>query len=96
MEYWHNKPNGDKFVIEFYHHKYPDLFERSFSDNSYFLTQDVKSWLVKNDIKVFVTHTLEDQYTKFSIKFQSPTDAKEFMDEYALWGEQQVRLRDMK
>lgn len=82
MIYYHNKPNGDEFIIEFYNHEYPNMFERSFSDNSYFLTQDVKSWLVKNNIKVFVNHVAEDQYTKFSIKFQSAQDAGDFIDEY--------------
>lgn len=98
MMYWHNKPNGDNFIIEFYHHEYPDIFERSFQEDTYFLSQDVKSWLVKNDIKVFVQFEVEKTLAsdvKFCIKFQSASDAGEFMDEYAHWGEQKLRLKDM-
>lgn len=87
MIYYHEKPNGERFTIEFKHCDYPSIFERSF-DNQVFLSQDVKAWLVKNNIKVFVEHKHEKENVIYSIRFQSPQDASEFMDEYAKFGQE--------
>lgn len=95
MEYWAKTPEGHSNVIEFTHHDYPDMFESSFDTNSYFLTQEVKSWLVKNNIKVFVRYETQPYDVKFSIKFESADDASQFMDKFAKWGEDRVRLEDI-
>lgn len=88
--------NHTNITVEFTQADYPDMFESSIENDSYFLTQEVKSWLVKNDIKVFVKYVSEsDNSVKFIIRFQSPQDASEFMDEYARWGEQKLRLKEM-
>lgn len=91
MIYYH-----DNTSVEFTKSDYPDMFESSAENDSYFLTQEVKSWLVKNDIKVFVKYVADgDSPVKFNIRFQTAQDASDFMDEYARWGEQKLRLKEM-
>jgi hypothetical protein len=87
--------NHSKLTVEFAQSDYPDMFESSIENDSYFLTQEVKSWLAKNDIKVFVKYFTDDTSVKFAVRFQTPQDASEFMDEYARWGEQKLRLKEM-
>lgn len=88
MEFWSHKPNGDTDIVEFDYSDYPNIFERSFEEDTYFFSQEVKSWLVKNDIKVFVRYKTDGDNTRFFLKFQSVQDVSAFMDEYGHWGEE--------
>ncbi len=68
--------------IIFRHKDHPHLVEPSPQPNEWNLTQDVKSWLVTNNIKVFMKYTHEDSPT-FTVDFSSQDDANFFM---ANWG----------
>lgn len=87
MEYHHVSPTGDKSVVHFYHSHYPKVFEKSFGDDQFFLTEEVKSWLVQNDIKVFVKYEENEVGTLFKVQFQTTQDAADFMTRWARWGE---------
>ena len=59
------------------------IFDKSSKANEFFLKQEVKSWLVKNDIKIFVTYTCnvtDGSIPEFTIKFQNKADAEQFVE----------------
>lgn len=82
MIYHHQTNTGHKLVITFRYSEYPDIVEPSVEDGKYFLTQDVKSWLVKNNIKVFVKYDSTATDVEFFIKFEDPSDALMFITKY--------------
>ena len=64
--------------VIFRHKDHPQLVEPSPHSNEWNLTQDVKSWLAFNNIKVFMKYTHEDSPT-VTIDFPSRDDANFFV-----------------
>ncbi len=86
MQYIHTPAREASYTVSFWGGtKNKHLFEPGANEDEYFLSQDVKSWLVKNDIKVFVTYGCGDWgggVPEFSIEFQSESDAKLFIEHW--------------
>lgn len=86
MQYHYEPPVEASYTVNFWgNQKHKHLFEPGAHQDEYFLSQDVKSWLVQNDIKVFVTYGCGDMgggIPEFNIEFQSESDAKLFMDRW--------------
>jgi hypothetical protein len=68
--------------IIFRHEDHPNLVEPSPQPNEWNLTQDVKSWLATNNIKVFTKYT-NGEYPTFTIDFTSRDDAQLFMNTWS-------------
>lgn len=86
MNYVYVPPTKEKHLVTFWEHEHPNIFEAGPGWDQYFLTQDVKSWLVKNDIKVFVTYDCGDMgggIPEFTLEFLSQEDAQQFIE---AWG----------
>lgn len=86
MKYVYVPPTKEKHLVTFWEHEHPNIFEAGPGWDQYFLTQDVKSWLVKNDIKVFVTYDCGDMgggIPEFTLEFLSQEDAQQFIE---AWG----------
>ena len=87
MNYIHILPTEEQHLVTFWgSSKYANVFEAGAEQDQYFLSQEVKSWLVKNDMKVFVTYGCGDMgggIPEFSIQFLTAADAALFIDTWS-------------
>ena len=89
MKYIYKPATTEKHFVTFWRYEYPKIFETGAEEDQYFLAQDVKSWLVKNDIKVFVTYDCGDMgggEPIFNIEFLTESDARLFVDKWSRHG----------
>lgn len=68
--------------VIFDYNENPNLVEPSSQKDEWTLTQNVKSWLAINNIKVFMKYTIGDSPT-ITMDFPSPDDANYFIE---TWG----------
>lgn len=87
MRYEYIPSTQEDHVVRFFgdleHHH---LFEPGGESGQYFLSQTVKSWLVANDMKVFVKydrHEDKHRLPEFRISFQSRQDAEFFVETWS-------------
>ena len=76
----------EKHSVTFWGSDYPNMFEEGANEDQYFLTQNVKSWLTKNDIKVFVSYNCGDMgggVPEFKLDFTNKQDAQMFVDTWS-------------
>lgn len=86
MKYIKQPATTEKHYVTFWGNDYPKVFEEGSHQDQYFLSQAVKSWLVVNDIKIFVTYNCGDMgggVPEFTLEFLSESDAMQFIE---AWG----------
>ena len=86
MKYTYTPAKRERHTVTFWQDENPHIFEAGSAEDQYFLSQDVKSWLVKNGIKVFVSYNCGDMgggTPEFTIEFLSEQEARQFVEE---WG----------
>ena len=74
--------------VIFHYKDHTNLVEPSSKQGEWTLTQDVKSWLATNNIKVFMKHTSGDLPT-ITMDFPSHSDATYFIE---TWGKNETNL----
>lgn len=74
--------------VIFHYKDHTNLIEPSSKPSEWTLTQDVKSWLATNNIKVFMKYTPDDSPT-ITMDFPSPDDANYFIE---TWGKNENNL----
>jgi hypothetical protein len=83
MKYQYTKPTKAKHIVSFYQSNHPELIESGSCHGVWNLTQEVKSWLATNNIKVFVDYDSgkwgEEPLTVI-IEFQTEDDAMHFIE----------------
>ena len=74
--------------VIFHYKDHNNLVEPSSKPGEWTLTQDVKSWLATNNIKVFMKYTPDDSPT-ITMDFPSQADANYFIE---TWGKNENNL----
>lgn len=86
MKYGYTPATKERHTVSFWEHENPNVFEEGSVVDQYFLKQEIKSWLVKTGIKVFVTYDCGDMgggIPEFTLEFENEQDAHQFIQQ---WG----------
>ncbi len=86
MKYTYKKPRKEKHIVSFHQWEHKSLVEPGPNYGEWNLTQEVKSWLATNNIKVFVKYNCGDWGEgppTVKMEFLAESDARDFME---TWG----------